>query len=284
MTITIGWVRRNKDTCELLIASDSRLRSRGSIDESQKIVLLQRGDCCLGFCGDTQIAFPLFFQIASAFNNFLGTRTRAKDITDVTDYIAAIANNFVKSWDLAQADKNEELQSTRIMFAGWSWRHHRFTIKVLGFYGDKFKFNRYTTTLPHPWKERHKSLVVIGDYKTEYMQALELVLEKRHGAFSKIKDEKKVFDFDYEPVQALQNILSNNSKLDLVGGSSQMAKVYSFGNSLPIVIRNQLNEHFLLGRRLFPWERTEYPILDLGANTPKFHYPLEHIPDPHEIV
>ena len=75
MTITLAWVRNNKDTTELLVASDSRLRSRGAIDQAQKIFRLDRGDCCLGFCGDAQVAYPLFVQVGSALNNYIRTRT-----------------------------------------------------------------------------------------------------------------------------------------------------------------------------------------------------------------
>lgn len=84
MTITVAWTRKNKNTSELLVASDSRLRSRGAIDQAQKIFRLERGDCCLGFCGDAQIAYPLFVQVGSALNNFIKTRTRAEDVTDLS--------------------------------------------------------------------------------------------------------------------------------------------------------------------------------------------------------
>src|SRR5690606_7751415 len=128
MTITIAWVRRNKDTSELIVASDSRLRSRGAMDQAQKIFKLERGDCCLGFSGDAQIAYPLFVQVSSALNNFIRTRTRAKDVVDVAENIEKIINNIVESWDLSKKEKEEELSSTNILFAGWSWKCKRFDI------------------------------------------------------------------------------------------------------------------------------------------------------------
>jgi hypothetical protein len=85
VTITIAWVRRNKGTAELVLASDSRLRSYGALDQAQKLFPLERGDCCLGFCGDTRIAYPLFIQVSTSINNYVKTRTRALDENRVSD-------------------------------------------------------------------------------------------------------------------------------------------------------------------------------------------------------
>ena len=63
MTITISWLRKKGATVELVVASDSRLRSRGALDQAQKLFRLDRGDCCLAFCGDAQVAYPLFIQV-----------------------------------------------------------------------------------------------------------------------------------------------------------------------------------------------------------------------------
>jgi hypothetical protein len=44
VTITIAWVRRNKGTAELILASDCRLRSYGALDRALKLSPLERGD------------------------------------------------------------------------------------------------------------------------------------------------------------------------------------------------------------------------------------------------
>lgn len=128
MTIALAWVRRNKDTKDLLVATDSRLRCRGPIHQTQKILRLQRGDCCLAFSGDAQVAYPLFIQVASSINAFIKTRTRAQDVTDMAPHILALLNNLVDSWDLPLIDKAEELATTRILFTGWSWKFGRFEL------------------------------------------------------------------------------------------------------------------------------------------------------------
>jgi hypothetical protein len=282
MTIAVAWIRRNKDAVELLVASDSRLRSRGALDQCQKIFRLERGDCCLAFSGDAQIAYPLFMQIGSAINNNVRTRTRATDVTNMADLIKGLLNNLIKSWDLSKTEKNEELALTRIMFAGWSWRHKRFDIGIFVYRDGSFAFD-HKTTIPHPWAENDRSLVFTGDYQQEYMNSLASVLESRHGHHA-TKGPKKFIDFDYEPAEALQALLNKEGKtLTAIGGACQLLKLYPFSNSLPIIIRTGKHRHFLLGRRLFSWEKTEYPILDLRKERPTFIYPMSNIPVPSKL-
>jgi hypothetical protein len=285
MTITLAWLRRNKDTTELLFASDSRLRSYGAMDQSQKLFRLDRGDCCLGFSGDTHIAYPLFIQASAALNNFVRTRTRAADVTDVAANIGQVLNNLADSWDLPKAEKNVELAATNIVFGGWSWKHKRFDIGVFRHDGKEFSFHHRTTRIGHPWRENARSLVFVGDYEREYKEGLMTVLEARHGKQTRAK--AKYIDFDYEPVEALNSFLKKVAKdrdFPAVGGGPQVVKVYSYGNSLPIVVRRSAKEHLLLGRKLFTWEKTEYPILDLTKKDPKFIYPMSDIPLPQDCA
>jgi hypothetical protein len=209
MTITIAWVRQNKNTSELILASDSRLRSRGPLNQAQKLFPLGRGDCCLGFSGDAQIAYPLSMQVSSALSNFIRTRSRATDVTDVAKHVEDLLNNLVGSWDLKPEEKRQELSNTKILFSGWSWIHKRFAIGVFRYEDKGFAFHRFKSRIPHPWKEAKQSLVFIGDYEREYMEALDTVLKARHGT---PKREKKLIDFDYEPIEALNALLRGSGR------------------------------------------------------------------------
>jgi len=284
VTITLAWVRHNKETQELLIASDSRLRSRGAIDQAQKIFRLDRGDCCLGFCGDAQVAYPLFVQVGSALNNFIKTRTRAADVTDVVNNIEAVLNNLISSWDIALSDKAQKLAKTQILFAGWSWKSKRFDIGVFVYGNGSFEFHHRKIRLPYPWKEIKQSLLLIGDYETEYKASLASALEGKHG--KPPVGGHKAINFDYEPIEALVRMLWQNEDrkcFPWIGGAPQLLKIYAHGNDLPIVIRTDADSHFLLGRRLFDWEKTEYPILDPSQSLPSFIYPVSNIPVPREL-
>ena len=287
MTITLAWVRQNKDTTELLVASDSRLRSRGSLDQTQKIFRLERGDCCLGFCGDAQVAYPLSVQVSSTLNNFIRTRTRAADVTDLPDTIGNVLSNLLSSWDLKVDEIAQEIAHTRILFAGWSWRFRRFEIGQFVAEGASFHYHRSKARLPHPWREKKRSLVFLGDYERDYMESLSQVLNRRHGSQPPRTSKKITVNFDYEPAEALLAFLRRSrveQSFPSIGGAPQILKIYPYGSDLPLVVRESPSEHYLLGRKLFDWEKTGYPILDLSQDPPNFIYPLGSVPLPAALV
>jgi hypothetical protein len=279
-------VRRREQTTQLVVASDSRLRSRGAIDQCQKIFRLDRGDSCLGFCGDSQFSYPLFIQVGTTLNNHIKTRTRALDVTQIGSLIQRLLNNLLEIWDLDPAEKVEELAKTKILFGGWSASLQRFYVGHFEFKGGQFSFNRSTVSLGHPWRERGKSLIFLGDYEADYLVELKSIMNERYSN-SGIGKAKVVFDFDYEPVEALHAILSKadtRAARTAIGGAPQLLKIYNFGNTLPFVVRTTPSSHYLLGRRLFPWEKTEHPVLDLCAAPAKVLYPMLNIPLPADLL
>lgn len=282
MTITIAWLRRRKQTVELVLASDSRLRSYGAMDQAQKLFRLMRGDCCLAFCGDAQVAYPFFIQVGTALDNHVKTRTRARDITRLGATIGQMLNKLIGAWDIPSHEKDEQLATTRILFGGWSWENRRFDVGFFKFESGAFRFHHQKARSRHPWHETQRSLMFLGDYEDDYMSSLRSVLERRHGKPATL-DKKVVVDFDYEPIEALNDLLQQERpEHTAIGGAPQLIKVYSYGNTLPFVIRNK-NGHFLLGRSLFDWEKTEYPVLDLTGEKARLLYPMKRIPLPAEL-
>lgn len=284
MTISLAWVRRKKDVFELVVASDSRLRSRGSLDQAQKILRLERGDCALSFCGDAQFAYPMFMQAGSTLNNFIKTRTRATDLSDVPNLVGLVLNALVESWDLPNRDKQEELKETRIVLSGWSWRLQNFIIGVFEYKNDRFAFKKLRTKLPHPWYPIQPFLFV-GDYKDQYLGELCSVLCMKYGP-PETQRQRFDIDLDYEPIIALKNLLARSdagSGLHKIGGAPQMLKTYQFSQSLPFVVKISGTAHYLFGRRMFEWEKTEYPIIDLTESEPSFLYPMSEIPLPSNL-
>jgi hypothetical protein len=288
MTISIAWVRRNGDAIELVVASDSRLRSRGALNQAQKIIRLERGDCALSFCGDVQVAYPLFMQAGSTLNNFVKTRSRATDLTVLSHVFGSVLNALVGSWDLDPSDKADELKSTRIVLSGWSWRSQQFRIGLFEYENSAFVFKRVRTKLQHPWYQNKPSFLFVGDYKEQYLGELSAVLSRRHGSPER-RDEKRRIDLQYEPLIALRNLLAREDaerEFPAIGGVPQMIKIYPFSQSLPFVVRAAPDAHYLFGRRLFDWEKTEYPVIDLTGDDLKFLYPMSEIPLPinlHEV-
>jgi hypothetical protein len=231
------------------------------------------------------VAYPLFVQVGSALNNFMGTRDRAKDVTDIVDNVRGVLNNLISSWDIPAADKDDELKSTKILFAGWSWRFARFHIGAFRYESRHFNFHRERVRLPYPWQQVNRSFMFLGDYESDYMNILTSLLDRRHGP--QASGTVRRIAFDYEPIEALALMLrGKESKEDFpaIGGAPQMLKVYAHGNDLPVVTRMASDAHYLLGRRLREWEKTAYPVLDLTGDEPRFIYPMSRIPLPSSLV
>jgi hypothetical protein len=289
MTITLAWVRHHLTPPEIIVASDSRLRARGPMDQAPKIYQLQRGDSCLSFCGDAQIAYPLFIQISVALDNHIRTSSRALDVTSLTDHIKKMLNNMIDAWHLPSADKATEMAGTMILFAGWSWRYEKYHIGSFKLERDHhFHFHRAGIKLPHPWRagRRKADLFFVGDYKAQYLEKLTVILQQRYPAPSRKRNEKILVQWDYEPVEALQMLLREPDPGDrrAIGGAPQVVKIYPFARTTPIVVRTGKRQHFLLGRRLFSWEITEYPILDISTlKKAKVLYPKSSIPNPDRV-
>jgi len=283
MTITIAWVRRVKDTSELILASDSRLRAFGPMDQAQKLYPLKRGDSALAFCGDTSVAYPFFLQAASALDGFIKTRTRASDVRDTAHSLSKVLNNLISSWDATSVDKTDQLKDTRILFAGWSWRKSEFVIGFFKFIDRKFRFIQSSENLSKPWVEKNPSLIVLGDYRAEYMATLGKLLSDRRQTYSRWT--RQLIDFQYDPLEALSALLKvhGNDRSSLIGGAPQLIKIYPHSNTLPIVTRLSFDDHYLFGRKMFEWEKTEYPIADLTGLATKFFYPLSHVPPPASV-
>nr|WP_312165685.1 hypothetical protein [Brevundimonas diminuta] len=285
MTISLAWVRRNKDAVELVVASDSRLRSRGALNQAQKIIRLERGDCALSFCGDAQVAYPLFMQAGSTLNNFIKTRSRATDLNVLSHIFSELLNALVGSWDLAANEKAEELESTRIVLTGWSARSQEFRLGLFEYENGEFVFKRARTKIPHPWYEKERSFLFVGDYERQYLDELAAVLAEKHGV-SERRDEKRFVDLEYEPLVALQRLLARTGaehEFSAIGGAPQMLKIYPFSQSLPFVVRTAPDAHYLFGRKLFEWEKTEYPVIDLTGEQLRFLYPMSEIPLPADL-
>jgi hypothetical protein len=211
----------------------------------------------------------LFVQVSVALDNHLRTSSRALDVTSLTGFIEKMLNNMIDAWKLPAAEKADDLAGTNILFVGWSWRYARAHIGIFKLEANgRFKFHRAGVKLPHPWRAGSKAdLFFLGDYKAEYFEKLKAILQRRFPAPPTKQNGKIVLQWDYEPVEALQALLRQPDigNARAIGGAPQVVKIYPFARTLPLVVRTGRSDHFLLGRRLFSWEVTEYPILDLST-------------------
>lgn len=222
-------------------------------------------------------------HVSTALDNFAKDRTGASDVADVVSNVEQLASDFVAGWKIPKKERADALRETRLLFCGWSWKQNRFFVWELRCDdGLKFVAHRTKSKLPFPWKENVKSLLFMGDYQADYMTELASVLARTQQA--KPANPHQRFDFDYEPLIALSNLLTGPTAAEkqLIGGAPRVMKVYRHRNTLPMVVRTA-KSHFLFGRKLRSWEKTEYPIIDLSVTPPVFHYPLALIPLPKDI-
>jgi len=177
------------------------------------------------------------------------------------------------------------LKDTRILFAGWSWKQQKFVTGFYVFFDGLFHYQTVNSRLGRPWRERHASLIVIGDYIEDYMRKLNDIISLTNTPARPWG--RTDIDLQYEPLEALAALLEESRDLDTrpsIGGAPQMLKLYSYSSTLPTVIRSPDGEHFLFGRRLFPWEKTELPIAIVRPGKTQFEYPMAHIPLPIDVT
>ncbi|HTG17396.1 MAG TPA: hypothetical protein VK747_19250 [Blastocatellia bacterium] len=96
MTLLAAWIRKEKSTEELVIATDSRLRFGAAWDCCPKILMLPRSDAVLCFAGDTMYAYPIMLQIRNAIEMYGKARSRAMDITDLRGHVLRIIEDMRK--------------------------------------------------------------------------------------------------------------------------------------------------------------------------------------------
>lgn len=274
MTISLSWVRRSGDTVELIVASDSRLRSQGAMDQAQKIFKLDRGDCCLGFCGDATLAYPFFIQAGTAINSYFKHHTRATDFSDLIHSVEDLLNSLYQCWDLGADEKFQSTKDTKIIFSGWSWKNKKYMSGLYKLEKSGFNFHKKNKSLPHRYCEKSKSLIFAGDYESDFSDTLQEVLDQK---YSENRSSPLKIDLDYEPLQAL-NLLLTRKKVEhsAIGGAPQILKVYQFGSSLPLAVQ-QHDGIYLFGRKLFDWEKTTFPIMKVDITDITTRYPMEDV-------
>ena len=82
-------------------------------------------------------------------------------------------------------------------------------------------------------------------------------------------------EVNFQPVEALLEVVSKQGRHSSVGGSLQVVKVYRHRNYLPYAIRaNGEAQISLFGRPLLEYEKTQYPILEIndGASSNVIEY------------
>lgn len=251
MTLCISWIRKLKGNEELIIATDSRLRSFGSWDCGPKILTLPRTDCAICFEGDTTFAYPLMLQLQTTVANYPKAVNRSQDLFDFKGHILKVLNDMLKY------KSDYEIPETSFLFGGYSWQRNKFALWNL-YYEKHYKI--FTHRPISFWRGVKGEIKVsfTGDYTEDAKQRLLTILKDRNKLMTG--------SLDMEPFEVLRDMLREDEKnYPLIGGSPQLIKVYKHMNRTPIAVKWKCKNEdclTLFGRPLLNYEKTSYPAID----------------------
>lgn len=138
MTVVASWVRKintKKDVCELVMISDSRLNNAMFWDQCPKLMTFERGDCVLGFAGNTAFSYPLMIQTSNAIKEYAKIQRGAVGLDDFAGHFVRVMNQMTKSIrnDIVpvRAENLFEPYSNEYILAGYDWLRKKFCIKTV---------------------------------------------------------------------------------------------------------------------------------------------------------
>ncbi len=239
MTLCAAWIRKDKNVEELLIATDSRLRSFGSWDCNPKIFTFERTDCAMCFAGDTTFAYPMMIQIKNTVDTNPKIKSPFQRIGVFNGLVVKIMNDMLKY------KSDYELPEIQFLFTGYCWQTNKFKIWKILFQKDIQKF----VSIPiKNWRgvEGNIKVIFIGDY----------VIDAKKRLVEKLKANGNLLtgDLNFEPLQVISDMLlegQTTAKYSDIGGSPQLIKLYKHLNRTPIAINwveNNEERVTLLGR------------------------------------
>lgn len=252
MTLCIAWIRKLAKYEELLIATDSRLRSFGAWNCGPKIMTLPRTDCAICFEGDTTFAYPMMIQLQSAIANYPRSVNRSQDLVDFKRTMLNIWNDMLKY------KSDYEVPETSFLFGGYSWKTNKFVLWHLHYQKNPEMFTHRPISFWRGVKGEIK-VTLSGDYTDDAKVRLLKLLKERN--------KLQTGSLDMEPFEVLRDMLKeqDEDKYPLIGGAPQLIKIYKHMNATPIAVKWQMEGIdliSLLGRPLLEYEKTNYPIID----------------------
>jgi hypothetical protein len=279
MTLAIAWIRHIGRTEELVVAADSRLRSRGHWDGCPKILMLPRSDAVMCFAGNTMHAYPLMLQLRSAIAMYPKARNRAMDLTDLWGHLVRVLN-AMRQHEYFQLDGADSIPDAAFLLGGYSWKLSRFMLWTI--YYDTHA-RQFSARRASRWRASgSKYLHFVGDdtffakrdkARIELLRVLYKRIKQAGHEFSVIDAAKRRLigllrekgslrsgGFDMEPLEILRDML-REGRHSSIGGPPQIAKVYKHMNTSPFGIRWN-NRVTVLGRTLMPYEKPFCPVLD----------------------
>jgi hypothetical protein len=263
MTLTMAWTRMVGTHEELVFASDSRLSGGSDWNCCPKLMLLPRGDSLIAFAGSTLDAYPLMLQFRNWVETDPGARTRFRDINSIKKRMRTIFNDMrIFIDDLPRGQSKPDPPDCELIFGGWSWQAGDFRAWRFRYVQSRemMDFEPFASGMKIG---RDHPIVFAGNPAAVETARDEIIaLLMKRGRF-----RPGIGYFDMEHFEVLRDII-RGEMFDDVGGPPQLFKVYKHGNSQPFAVRWPMPDGrtvSVLGRPLFPRERTHLPVLNPDA-------------------
>lgn len=260
MTLSMAWICTAGVNEELVFVSDSRLSWGADWDCCPKLLLLPRGDSLIGFAGSTFDAYPLMLQFRNWIETHPGALNRSLDINELKKRMRLLFNDmrlFIA--DLPHGQSNPDPADCELIFGGWSWQTSSFRVWRFHYVQSRgvFDFDPVGTG----FKVGRDHPIVFAGTRAAVETARDqiVMLLRSRGLF-----QQGLRYFDMEPFEVLRDVIRSKAFND-VGGPPQLVKIYKHGNSQPFAIKWATAHDrgtTVLGRPLFPRERTHLPVVD----------------------
>lgn len=252
----MAWVRDVGGVQELVIATDSRLRSPITWDCCPKILGLARNDSALCFAGATYLAYPMMLQLQNMVRMHPKSLSRAADLYDVKGRFLEVMNAMRSEMsDLPSDPEGAGEHLTFFILAGYSWRRAEFAIWTLHF--DR-SIDAFTFRPASPWSGvgGYRLTAIVGDCVPEAKTRLANMLR----ANGKLTGG----GLDMEPLAVLRDMIREGID-DAIGGPPQVMKVYRHMNVTPFGVfwpDRASDRVTVLGRPLLDYEEPNGGVLD----------------------
>ncbi|NAS13021.1 hypothetical protein [Poritiphilus flavus] len=255
MTLCVSWLRKvSSQVEELVIATDSRLRSVGAWDANPKIFPLPREDSFITFAGDTHYAYPMITQLINAINNHPRSQKRFQDLAFFKGFVLRCFNDLLEF--RSELMEDYKIPDAQFILGGYSWKYSRYFIWTIHFVNSQ---NAFTYRPASFWRgiEGERKVMFIGNYVDEAKEKLINIL--------RLRDKLTSGGLDYEPFEVLCEMLKGDNTGRDIGGSPQMVKVYRHINVVPFAVKWNINGQqriTLFGRPLQASEKINHPLID----------------------
>src|SRR5258705_4030003 len=96
MTLVAAWLRRQGDTDEMVVATDSRLSGGIVVESGPKVFVPLRKDCVIAFAGSTFVAYPLMIQLLRYSEDYARAASRALDLCEFAGHAARLCSDILR--------------------------------------------------------------------------------------------------------------------------------------------------------------------------------------------